>query len=116
MDTFDDFLTQKLKNDKTGIDIDNSSFKHLHYIVNLNATKSSVKRNSMFSFISDFLSPRFIIAKVAIVSILLVLFIENKENRQHDSFIYHADSTVTHKNSFDSISGYSSPISDTLYR
>lgn len=116
MDIFDDFLTHKIKSDKLEFDIDNSTFNHLHYMVNLNSTKSNIKRNSIFSFVSDFLNPRFILAKVAFISILFILIIGNKQNKRHESFIFHADSSFIQKNTFDTIQGSNIPIGDSLYR
>jgi hypothetical protein len=115
MDTFDKFLSSKLSNDKIDFDIDNSAFNHLHYMVNLNSTKSNVKRNSMFSFLSDFLSPRFIAAKIAFVSIVLIIMIGNNQNSRYSNLNFQRDSTFIQNNSsFDTL-GYSNQICDSLF-
>lgn len=115
MDSFDNFLTDNIKKDKLELDLDNSVFNHLHYMVNLNSTKSIISKNSMFGFLSDFLSPRFILAKVAIVSILLILFIGNYQNKRHDSLFFQADSTLIQNNSYDTLNESRNQISDSLY-
>ena len=115
MDTLDKFLSSKLSDDKIDFEIDNSKFNHLHYMVNLNSTKSTVKRNSMFGFISDFFSPRFIAVKIAFVSILLIVMIGNNQNRIYSTQDFLCDSTFVRNNtSFDSL-GYSNQICDSLY-
>ena len=117
MNTFDDFLSKKIANDRIDFDIDNSELNHLHYLVNLNSVNSEVKRNSIFSFLSDFLSPQFILAKVAFISILLVLIIGNKGTQRHNNFMFQADSTLIQKNYYDTLSESPSiPINDSLYR
>jgi hypothetical protein len=115
MDTFDKFLSSKVNEDKIKFDVDNSRFNHLHYMVNLNSTKSDVKRNSMFSFLSDFLSPRFVAVKIAFVSILLIVMIGNNQNRSYNNLNFQCDSTFIQNNSsFDTL-GYSNQICDSLY-
>ena len=115
MDNFDKFLSSKLNDDKIEFDIDNSSFNHLHYMVNLNSTKSNVKKNSMFSFLSDFLSPQFIVAKIAFVSILLLIMIGNNQNTRYNNLNFQCDSTFIQNNpSFDTIYNYNQ-FSDSLY-
>ncbi|NOQ26630.1 MAG: hypothetical protein GQ564_14825 [Bacteroidales bacterium] len=116
MDNFDKFLSSKLNDDKIEFDIDNSSFNHLHYMVNLNSTKSEVKKNSMFSFLSDFLSPQFIAAKIAFVSILLIVMIGNNQNTRYSNINFQCDSTYIQNNtSFDTINTHIQ-YSDSLYR
>ena len=117
MSTFDNFLSNAITNDKLDFDVDNSAFNHMHYLVNLNSAHSTVKKNFIFSFLSDFFSPKFILAKVAFVSVLLVLIIGNNGNQRHNSFLFHADSTMIQKDSYDTLNESSSiPISDSLYR
>lgn len=107
MDIFDKFLSSKISDDKINLDLDNSRFNHLHYMVNLNSTKSNVKRNSMFSFLSDFLSPRFIAVKIAFVSILLIVMIGNNQNSRYNSQNFLCDSTFVQTNSsFDTLNTY----------
>ncbi len=116
MDTFDKFLSSKLSEDKLDIDLDNSTFNHLHYMVNLNSTKSNIKRNSMFSFLSDFLSSRFIAVKIAFVSILLIVMIGNNQNSRYSNLNFQCDSTFVQKNTtFDSLNVYNVQLSDSLF-
>lgn len=115
MDNFDKFLRSKLNDDKIELDIDNSSFNHLHYMVNLNSTKSGVRKNYIFSFLSDFLSPRFIVAKIAFVSILLLVMIGNNQNTRYSNLNFQCDSTFTQKNSsFDTLNTQIQ-FSDSIY-
>ena len=115
MDTFDKFLRNRVNEDKIKIDIDKSTFNHLHYMVNLNAIKSDVKKNSMFGFISDFLSPRFIAVKIAFVSILFILMIGNNQNKRYSTQDFLCDSTFIQNNSpFDTLS-YSKHLCDSLF-
>ena len=115
MDTFDNFLSNNIKNDQINFEPDYSRMNHLHSLVNQNSTKSFVKQNSVFSFLSDFFSPRFVLAKVAFISILLVAIIGNKENSKRNNFTFQSDSTITHKNSYDTLNGYNNQFSDSLY-
>ena len=107
MDTFDKFLSSKISNDNINYDIDNSKFNYLHYMVSLNSTKSDVKKNSMFSFLSSFLSPRFIVAKIAFVSILLIVMIGNNQNKRFNNPNLQCDSIFIQNNSsFDTLNTY----------
>lgn len=116
MSTFDDFLSNEINKDKIDFDIDNSAFNHMHYLVNLNSTNSTVKKNSIFSFLSDFFSPKFFLAKVAFVSVLFVFIFGNKGTQKHNGFIFQADSTLIQNNSYDTLIESSSIlISDSLY-
>lgn len=116
MDTFDKFLSSKISSDKIDFNIDNSKFNHLHYMVNLNSTKSNVKKNSMFSFLSDFMSPRFIAVKIAFVSILLIVMIGNNQNQRYNKLNFQCDSTFIQTiSSFDTLNVYSNQLSDSLY-
>jgi hypothetical protein len=114
MDTFDKFLSSKIQNDYIDLNVDNSAFNQLHYMVNLNSTKSNVKKNSMFSFLSDFISPRFVAAKLAFVAVLLVLVIGNKENHIHQNLNFLCDSTFVQSNSYDTINALNNHLSDSL--
>lgn len=115
MDTFDKFLSSKVSEDKIDFNLDNSSFNHLHYMVNLKSTKSDINKNSIFSFLSDFLSPRFIAAKIAFVSILLVVMIGNNQNQRYNNLNFQCDSTFIQNNSsFDTLNNYIQ-FSDSLY-
>jgi len=115
MDTFDKFLRSRVSKDKIKIDIDRSAYNHLHYMVNLNATKSDVQKNSMFGFISDFLSPRFVAVKIAFVSILFILMISNNQNKRYNTQDFLSDSTFIQNNiSFDTLS-YSKYSCDSLH-
>jgi hypothetical protein len=116
MDTFDKFLSSKISEDKIDFNLDNSSFNHLHYMVNLKSAKSDVKKNSVFSFLSDFLSPRFIAAKIAFVSILSVVMIGNNQNTRYSNINFQCDSTYIKNNtSFDTLNNYIQ-FSDSLYK
>jgi len=115
MDTFNNFLGNKIQNDHIDLDLDNSAFNQLHYMVNLNATKSEVKKNSIFDFLTDFVSPKFIAAKLAFVAVLFILFIGNKENRVNESFVFLCDSTHIQNNSFDTTTTYNNQVSDSLF-
>jgi|GEM_PF-2961902 len=115
MDTFDNFLNSNLQSDNIDLDLDNSSFNQLHYMVNLNATKSEVKKNSIFGFLTDFASPKFIVAKLAFVVVLFILIIGNKENRVNESFVFLCDSTHIQNNSFDTTATYNNQVSDSLF-
>lgn len=114
MDTFDKFLTSNIQNDHIDLNLDNSAFNQMHYMVNLNSTKSNVKKNSMFSFLSDFVSPRFIAAKLAFVAVLFILVIGNKENYVHENLNFLCDSTYVQSNSYDSINAINNHLSDSL--
>ena len=115
MDTFDTFLRNKIQNDKVDLNLENARFNHLHYLVNLNATRSNVKQNSIFGFIADFLSPRFVAVKLAFVAVLLIWVLGNKENRVHQNFIFLCDSTIIHNNSYDSLTNCNKQLSDSLF-
>lgn len=115
MDTFDKFLSNKIQNDHINLDLDNSAFNQLHYMLNVNATKSKVKKNSMFSFLSDFLSPKFIAVKIAFVAVLLILAIGNKDNKVHESLVFLCDSTNIQNNVFDTTTTYNNQVSDSLF-
>lgn len=115
MDNFDKFLSSKLNNDKIEFNIDNSSFNHLHYMVNLNSTKSNIKKNSIFSFLTDFLSPQFIVAKIAFVSILLLVMVGNNQNTRYSNINFQCDSTfIQYNTSFDTLNNHQQ-CSDSLY-
>ena len=116
MDTFDDFLTSKIRDDKPEFEIENSRFNYLHSLVNFNSTKSTINRNSVFSLFTDFFSPRLILAKVAFISIFLMAIIGNKENKRSTGFILHADSTFIQTPGFDTLNAYQYQRSDSLYR
>ena len=117
MNTFDDFLSNEIANDRLNFDIDNSAFNHMHYMVNLNSVHSTVKKNLIFSFLSDLFRPKFILAKVAFVSVLLILIIGNKGNQRQKNSLFQADSTLIQINNYDTLNEASSiPISDSLYR
>ncbi|MBI9052699.1 MAG: hypothetical protein JEY96_02710 [Bacteroidales bacterium] len=115
MDTFDKFLNNNLQNDLIDLDLDNSAFNHLHYLVNLNSTKSDVKKNSIFSFLSDFVSSKFIAAKLAFFAVLFILLIGNKENKVHNSLIFLCDSTIIQNNSFDTTATFNNQVADSLF-
>lgn len=115
MDTFDKFLDNNIKNDRIDLDLDNSSFNQLHYLVNLNSTKSAAKKNSMFSFLSDFVSPKFIAAKIAVVAVFLILFIGNKENKVSNVNGLLCDSTIIQNNSFDTTATFNNQVADSLF-
>jgi len=115
MDTFDDFLTDKIKKDRIDIRIDNSTFNHFHALVNLNATQSNVKKNSIFSFLSDFFNPKFLILKLAFVGILLFLIIGNKGNNRQDNFIFNSDTASIQNNAFDTLNSFNNQIGDSLF-
>jgi hypothetical protein len=116
MDTFDNFLSSKIQHDHIDLDLDNSAFNQLHDMVNLNSTKSNVKMNSMFGFLSDFLSPNFIAVKIAFVALLLILAIGNKENKVHNSLVFLCDSTIIQNNVFDDTTAiFNNQVSDSLF-
>jgi len=114
MNTFDKFLSSKIQNDHIDLNVDNSAFNQLHYMVNLNSTKSSVKKNSIFSFLSDFVSPKFIAAKLAFVAVLFILIIGNKENHVHENINFLCDSTYVQSNTYDTINTLNNHLSDSL--
>lgn len=114
MDTFDKFLSSKIQNDHIDLNLDNSAYNQLHYMVNLNSVKSDVKRNSMFSFISDFISPKFIAAKIAFVAVLFILIIGNKENHVSQNLNFLCDSSYVQSNSYDTINTFNNCLSDSL--
>ena len=115
MDTFENFLSSNIQNDNIDLNLDNSSFNQLHYAVNLNATKSDVKKNSIFGFLNDFMSPKFIVAKIAFIAVLFVLVIGNKENKVHNNFEFLCDSTIIQDNSFDTTATFNNHLSDSLF-
>jgi len=115
MDTFDNFLNSNIQSDQIDLDLDNSSFNQLHYMVNLNATKSEVKKNSFFGFLTDFTSTKFVAAKLAFVAVLFIMIIGNKENRVHESLVFLCDSTHIQNNSYDTIATYNNQLCDSLF-
>jgi len=115
MDTFDKFLNSNIKKDHINLDLDNSAFNQFHYMVNLNSTKSNVKRNSIFSFLSDFLSPRFIAVKIAFVAMLFILVFDNKETKVYNVNDLLCDSTIIQNNSFDSTATFNNQVADSLF-
>lgn len=115
MDTLDDFLTRKIKNDRCDISVDDSPFSQYHSLVNMNAVKSNIAKNSIFSFLSDFFNPKFLLVKLSFISILLFFILGNKGNFRHKNYILNCDTTSVNTTAFDSLSNINNQFGDSLF-
>jgi hypothetical protein len=93
MDSFDDILQNKLKNEKLNTRPSDEVFNHLHNQMLAKSATNRIKQNSFLPLSSYASGKKYLALKISIAAVFIISFFGIRQVNKPDNYIQMADTT-----------------------